>query len=1164
MILEDLNHLLSALKEKCDAYQDDDTNKKILGQHIKDIEALAKNTSTKDASTKNISTKDAGTKVTSTKDTSTKNNIQLKTQTNTIGTMGDSSSKGESKPDTDPCLSYIRTNFAKIFAAVAHSDDERILFVTALGHRLRSEIICSQIIFRDMWCQFSSLLRSMYFAVAVGGDAINWLKVSEKEVDKVGVLEIPKEIDQDSKEENAVLEQYELCRGLYSKYKQQSSNLCEFTKNKKSVNESQKSQKILFDEEKRKRKMEVKSTLKDLSWHNVQLFNILKFLYRGAATSYVDGLVMAITMQKVTDDKSVESILNMIFNGYNIADPAIFLFFINKLDIVAKMVSPIIKKDIYLAVLEKMQLTPGLLGEIIDIQGFKFFLQHFKNGEQKEFLDLLLQEQKQPGLSGLTEEDFVSIWQGLPKTCHMKFLGILGKFVGQIFLSKYMCRGLKPVSQKETQALIDFLDLSRKELQLELSAPAGLEKYLLLFDLSARWIFIKQLDKHLKEGVINELLAKIYNKEGKDYLTKLLPVEGYEERVKGIEEQAIKANKAGSIKQKPQELDQLQVRENKLPDKDITIISKRRKVIIPILQLPPSRFFSSNSKDNATKMLPTSILDLHEVNVAKCPVPIEGLRGKSLTLPDMDGSCFRILYLLIATGVLQIGDEKEKGGGVDIAVTKANYKQLVEISKTMDTTNSFFLFALADESEINEKTQYTSEMRKEDYNRLSKACVAFQDIIKKIRVNPNIFEKIRCIGDILDDNLRQKRQSVPPQNDLFSLLLFKKLYELLGAEGLEILFSNHDADVIISMLMAKYPKEKFVANPQTQESVTKPQVQELIVDKVNNEYCKVASTKVRRSFTALYYLNKIGIVKTKSIREWLFDSYLPLIKCIAYERGNDGVLTIYTHAPVSLIDIVYVAMEMGLNKDVEPFLQKISRMAKDNTIGEPQAVAKVQQGLMALIDKVNKRFTEDLRSEQFFRDYHEGKERANWLHQYLDSTQGDSGITKLIWNRDLTLLGNDPIQENRIFAALGGKNKLFMVNGHTKKEIKQPLEQITVNYGVQHLSIDIMGEDEKVERLSCAVQDMKPTNDLKYKPKACVIKSDVDDKSPVAVSVLDIPMRHYVDGQSLDVEVVSPKKRKIEDTYVDKEGNNDKDSKKSKGITPQEGDESLECNERIF
>ncbi|MBS0286164.1 MAG: metallophosphoesterase [Proteobacteria bacterium] len=214
---------------------------------------------------------------------------------------------------------------------------------------------------------------------------------------------------------------------------------------------------------------------------------------------------------------------------------------------------------------------------------------------------------------------------------------------------------------------------------------------------------------------------------------------------------------------------------------------------------------------------------------------------------------------------------------------------------------------------------------------------SFKEIIARIKVFPEAKESLlRLIGDLLTDR---------GQNDYFIL----KLLEVLVDNGVpvEILISNHDAE-FIRCLEQGLGFDKIILEKSQGKSAVK--LQELI---------------------------QKGLVTREEIISLYNKCIKPNLKALSYSfNDNQDKLTIYSHGPIGLKNIEYMAKRLGV-----PYLGD-----------EPILIAKT-------IDAINEKFSEYVSQNKLSEllDVHHVPQDAINGRQPIDPEKFP--FAHLIWNR---------------------------------------------------------------------------------------------------------------------------------------------------------------------
>ena len=240
-------------------------------------------------------------------------------------------------------------------------------------------------------------------------------------------------------------------------------------------------------------------------------------------------------------------------------------------------------------------------------------------------------------------------------------------------------------------------------------------------------------------------------------------------------------------------------------------------------------------------------------------------------------------------------------------------------------------------------------------------CITSEDLseIRKLidAIEVNSQATITLLGDILADR---------GGNDYLTLLILEKLHQ--SKITLHILLSNHDSDFIESYESpSRYDGVLKNITSGASESFNVYQISEL------QDYSP--------SMLNMGALIEEGVINIQTIDNLILKHYLPLLKLLFYTINDDETaITLYSHAPIGLTNILYLAMFFKI-----PY--------NDETV----------MALTATIDKLNDEFQKSyVQKEKIYTLIREKDAEVNSINMLTDP------VNHLIWNRNCINLYRPP------------------------------------------------------------------------------------------------------------------------------------------------------------
>lgn len=242
---------------------------------------------------------------------------------------------------------------------------------------------------------------------------------------------------------------------------------------------------------------------------------------------------------------------------------------------------------------------------------------------------------------------------------------------------------------------------------------------------------------------------------------------------------------------------------------------------------------------------------------------IQEISNTVVAVGDMHGNFLKLFWELLYFGIFKIvnGDPKEI------------YNQFVEIADVLSKLNSI-------------------PLNKDSINYVNYLIKGLENLIENnIGVETNLEIILNLLGDVFADR---------GPCDYPTMMILHKLFESIknsNAKPLSIIFSNHDSAFVgyIYNIIHENNQDKIL------QSIFPQQMNSLL---------------------SMNFLMCSGIIKKENILDFFCDDYAQMTKLIDYVESGENCI-IYSHAPVTLCQIVELAKNMGISIE-EKGLAKIA------------------------------------------------------------------------------------------------------------------------------------------------------------------------------------------------------------------------------------------------
>ena len=405
----------------------------------------------------------------------------------------------------------------------------------------------------------------------------------------------------------------------------------------------------------------------------------------------------------------------------------------------------------------------------------------------------------------------------------------------------------------------------------------------------------------------------------------------------------------------------------------------------------------------------------------------------NLTIGDLHGNSIKLIHILIDYGIIDLPSN------LSLKEKKQEYQKLIN-DYHQDIQN------------------YSNNIA--DYYFAS--ILPFHKLLSKFQFN-HTPAFIRLLGDMLADRGRC---------DIFTLFLLKKMHA--NKIPFEITLSNHDEQFIatyINSICKNNPYGPYVVYVGPANTLLNLGV---FLSKMSKE--KSGNAKIAQEL-----LNEI-----KEITNHI---YLPTVKFIAYEFNEaTNTFSIFTHAPVGLITIEFLAQELGIIYDDTSVKNLITTIEKINA----KFLDLVQSGdLSRIIPKASALYTKKMNESYTTKTMQEIKDQMEKIHEIpindRSKEQNDFlennklvAIYRLIWDRFVNKI-NKTYDITDMPASKNNINFLF-IHGHEMSKNKLP--HIT-NYD------NINGKSHTVEEERYFYETISHPNE--HQPKInCTIENYID------------------------------------------------------------------------